>query len=814
MKAQRKWNIAAQADLGISIELVAVLVAGAFSLGGADIKSDLEGFQQNVKPLLKKYCVECHGPEKQKGDMRLDNIDPDVVMGRSFDQWEDVREAFNTGEMPPEKKAQPSGAERDLMTRWMDVEFKKAKLHGSTKKRGTVRRLTRYELQYALEDLLQFPVQKEMNMLPEEGTSHETGLKNNSRLLMISSPHLESYLDAVMTIIKRMKEIAVFEAFVNSADIANLDVDPPVKYTSEKKKIKPDLAKVSRAGSGIVIEKGGYLDLNVTSISKCKSQTSLVAKAGTRGGVEVAMCFQRSDVDTRLTTCRMGTIDIAEGDEVRDYILESYPEDLTDEFTKGDRPFFLRITNRGAQNLYLEALEYRGNVNTELVKTLIPHDLGESEVNQQVARKISSFVTKAFRRTPTEAELKKYQQVYDRNAKEEPPALALLSAYKEILCSPKFFYLGFSGNLGGKEAASFKLAERLAFFLWCSVPDEPLLKSAAEGSLIRKPELESQVKRMLKDDKSRRWVERFADQWLQTSQLGNVAVDRNYYPKFKDTIKELMHKETHEAVNDVFRNGSSALNLLQADHVFVNQTLAGFYKLRGVRGEEFRKIPVDEKSHRGGLLTQGTFLIGNSDGMNSHAILRGVWLADVILHAPPPDPPANVPPLDESIPGFNKMTLNQKLFAHSNNEACRSCHQKIDPWGIPFENFDASGLWRTKVLIVSKVSDPPKDQGSKQKNRKQPAFEKNYLEIECKSTLPDGASVDGIDKLKAYLVNHRKRDFAKGLVERILAYGLSRDIDFHDEDLVNRLVDQLEAKQYSVPNLIREIVKSEAFSNR
>ena len=636
MKAQRKWNIAAQADLGISIELVAVLVAGAFSLGGADIKSDLEGFQQNVKPLLKKYCVECHGPEKQKGDMRLDNIDPDVVMGRSFDQWEDVREAFNTGEMPPEKKAQPSGAERDLMTRWMDAEFKKAKLHGSTKKRGTVRRLTRYELQYALEDLLQFPVQKEMNMLPEEGTSHETGLKNNSRLLMISSPHLESYLDAVMTIIKRMKEIAVFEAFVNSADIANLDVDPPVKYTSEKKKIKPDLAKVSRAGSGIVIEKGGYLDLNVTSISKCKSQTSLVAKAGTRGGVEVAMCFQRSDVDTRLTTCRMGTIDIAEGDEVRDYILESYPEDLTDEFTKGDRPFFLRITNRGAQNLYLEALEYRGNVNTELVKTLIPHDLGESEVNQQVARKISSFVTKAFRRTPTKAELKKYQQVYDRNAKEEPPALALLSAYKEILCSPKFFYLGLSGNLGGKEAASFKLAERLAFFLWCSVPDEPLLKFAAEGSLILQPELESQVKRMLKDEKSRRWVERFADQWLQTSQLGNVAVDRNYYPKFKDTIKELMHKETYEAVNDVFRNGSSALNLLQADHVFVNQTLAGFYKLRGVRGEEFRKVPVDEKSHRGGLLTQGTFLIGNSDGMNSHAILRGVWLADVILHAPPP----------------------------------------------------------------------------------------------------------------------------------------------------------------------------------
>ena len=794
--------------------LVLLLVGVASGLGKEDIKSDLEGFRQNVKPLLQKYCVDCHGPDKQKGDMRLDTIDPDMVRGTSFDQWEDVREAFNTGEMPPEKKPQPTDAERDLMTRWMDAEFKKVKLYGSTKKRGFVRRLTRYELKYAFEDLLGFSIHNEIDRLPEEGTSIETGLKNNSRMLLISSPHLESYLDVVMSIIGRMKEIAVFEPFFTRADIANLDVDPSVKYTSEKKKVKPPLAKVSRAGSGVVIENGGYLDMNVSSVSKYKSQTSLVAKADGPGRVEVAMCFQRSDVDTRQIVHRIGTIDIAEGDELRDYILESYPEDLTDEFTRGDRPFFLRITNRGVKNLYLKALEYRGNVNTELVNTLIPHYLKDSEVKQQVHRKITSFLTKAFRRTPYEAELKKYNQVYERNAKEESPALSLLSVYKEILCSPKFFYLGLPGNLEAEENANFKLAERLAFFLWCSVPDEPLLKAAAEGVLTQPSELESQVKRMLKDEKSRRWVERFADQWLQTALLGNVAVDRNYYPKFKDTIKELMHRETYEAVNDVFRNGSSALNLLKADHVFVNQTLAGFYKLRGVRGEGFQKVAVDEKSHRGGLLTQGTFLIGNSDGMNSHAILRGVWLADVILHDPPPDPPANVPPLDESIPGFNKMTLNQKLFAHRDNEACRSCHRKIDPWGIPFEGFDASGLRRTKVLVVSRASDSPKDQTKGRKKTKKPVFDKSYLEIERKSTLPDGVEVDGIEKLKEYLVNHRKRDFAKGLVERILACGLSRDLDFHDEEMLNELVDHFEGSHYSVPELIGDIVSSETFSKR
>jgi hypothetical protein len=784
--------------------LLFVVAAGQIH---AEIQSDIDGFQKNVKPLLQKYCVDCHGAEKQKGDIRLDNINPDLLNGENFDQWEDIREAFNSGEMPPEKKAQPTGAERESMTLWMDAEFKKVKLQGSTRKRGNVRRLTRYELQYALEDLLQISVEKEVNALPEEGTSLETGLKNSSRLLMISSPHLESYLEVVMSIINRMKDIAVYEPFSMSVDIANLDVNPPQKFTSEKKKIRPVLAKLKRSGKGILMDSGGYLDVPISAISKYKFVTSILAMADGPGNVEVGLGFQRSDVDTRQVNLKIGAIKVEAGEEMQHFSLDSYPEDLTDEFTRGDRPFYLRITNRGAKNLYIEGLEYRGNVNQELVDTLVPHGLKESDLGEHVRKKIASFIAKAFRRPPTDAESKKYQQVFERHSKEESPALALLSTYKEILCTPKFFYLGLPSYLDVEQNANFKLAERLAFFLWCSVPDEQLLKAASEGKLTKDEELKSQVTRMLKDEKSRRWVEHFTDQWLHTSQLGNVAVDRTYYPKFRDTIKGLMHQETYEAINDVFRNGSSALDLLQADHVFVNQTLANFYKLRGVRGEEFQKVSVDEKSNRGGLLTQGTFLIGNSDGMNSHAILRGVWLAEVILNDPPPDPPANVPPLDESIPGFSKMTLNEKLFHHRNNDACKSCHQKIDPWGIPFENYDASGAWRDKVLVVSKVK------GAKQpkQKKKKPAFEKTYVDIERETTLPDGVTVDGMSKLKEYLVTHRKRDFAEGLVERILAYALSRDIDFHDEDRVNQLVDQFEESQYSVPQLITDIVQTETF---
>jgi hypothetical protein len=793
----------------------ATLIACPSGLVGADLKPDLKGFDRNVKPLLLKYCVQCHGAKKQKANLRFDRIDPDIVAGEHFGQWEDLREAFNTGEMPPEDKPQPTSAECELMTRWLDTEFKKAKQHGSTKQRGSVRRLTRYELRYALEDLLKVSVEKEVNRLPEEGTSIETGLKNNSRLLMISSPHLEAYLNAILSIVGKMKEVAILEPHRVSADIENLNVNPPATFAYEKKKNKPPVSKVTRAGKGVVIDQGGYIDLMIPSISKSKFETSLAAKTEGRGRIEVSIGFQYSDFDPRQKLLKLGDITIEPSEELQTYSLSSFPDILPDEMTRAlDRPFFIRISNRGAENLYLDAFDYQGNVNTELTATLIPADLKSSEIDGHVRQSMSSFLAKAFRRLPSKAEFNKYLGVYERQAQAEAPMLALLSTYKEILCAPDFFYLGLPGDLSETAKANFKLAERLGFFLWCSVPDEQLLAAASTGKLTASAVLAPQIERMLKDERSRRWVENFTDQWLKTSQLFNVAVDGNYYPRFKDTMKDLMRQETIEAVNDVFRNGAPAVDLLKADHVFVNQTLGGFYGLRRVRGEEFRKVAVDEISHRGGLLTQGTFLIGNSDGMNSHAILRGVWLAEVILNDPPPDPPANVPPLDESIPGFDKLSLNEKLFAHRDNAACRSCHQQIDPWGIPFENYDASGAWREKVLMVSKTAKPAADQPTKKKRRKRPVFEKTYLEIERKSTLPDGVTIDGVERLKEYLVTHRKRDFAKGLVERILAYALSRDIEYHDEELVNHLVDRFEQSKYSVPTLVREIVQSGPFMRK
>ena len=789
--------------------LLTTLVLCGSNLAFADIKPDLKTFDLHVKPLLQKYCVKCHAGNTPKASMQLDSIDPDIVTGEDFGKWEDVREAFNTGEMPPEDQPQPTAAERDAMTRWLDSEFKKALKYGSTIERGSVRRLTRYELRYALEDLLQTSVTQQINALPEEGTSVETGFKNNSQLLNISSPHLEAYLNVILSIISRMKTITTYEPCHVSADIENLNVNPPTTFADKGKKNKPPVAKVERSGKGVVVNGGGYIDLRIPSISKYVFDTSIAVKTNTPGSVRVSIGFQRSDVDPRQVVQALGTIALQPGDELNTYTLKSWPDELPAEMTRAlDRPFFIRISNSDRRPFYLEAFDYLGNNNTDLTSTLIPDHLAESEVDNHIRRNIADFLARAFRRTPTRSELNKYNAIYDRHANDEPPIMALLSTYKAILCSPGFFYLGMSAGLTESDVANYRLAERLAFFLWCSVPDEQLLESASTGQLTTPAVLAEQVDRMLTDEKSRRFVEHFTDQWLQTSLLFNVAVDRTYYPKYRDELKDLMRQETLEAVNDVFRNGSTALDFLKAEHIFVNQALATFYQIKGVRGSEFRKVAVDAISHRGGLLTQGTFLVGNSDGMNSHAILRGVWLSSIILNDPPPDPPANVPPLDKSIPGFDKMTLNQKLFAHRDNVACRSCHQRIDPWGIPFENFDASGAWREKVLVVSKAAIQPQ---KVQKKKRKTVFERSYVSIHRESTLPDGETIDGIDDLKDYLVSHRQRDFAEGLTERILAYALSRDIKFQDEDLVNTLASHFAERDYSVPALIREIVQTEQF---
>jgi hypothetical protein len=371
----------------------------------------------------------------------------------------------------------------------------------------------------------------------------------------------------------------------------------------------------------------------------------------------------------------------------------------------------------------------------------------------------------------------------------------MIKIYSYILSSPKFFFLGTNNN----PDSDFKLAENLSFLLWSSVPDNELLSLAYKKQLHKPEILRSQVRRMLKDDRSKRLVENFSDQWLQTEKMFNIAVDNDYYKTFKQGLHmPLLRQEVIESVNDVFRNGQSALNLIKSDHVFINDKLAKLYDIPNVKGNSFRKVKLAANSVRGGLLTQGAFLVSNSDGISSHSVKRGIWLIEKILNDPPAPPPKNVPDFDDTIPGFDSLTLNQKLAKHRDNDACRNCHSKIDPWGLMFEHFDASGAWREQVMV------------------KAPAKKKKatYSPVESTGKLPGGLTINGTNELKNYLIKEKKEQFARGLTEKLLSYALWRDIAFYDREMVQDLNQKFIKSGYSVSILLEEIALSKKFQRR
>lgn len=806
--------------------LFGVLRLSAVSHADDGLSPDLAGYTKAVQPLLHQYCFECHDERKAKGKIRLDTIDPDLPNGEHTGVWEDVLEQLKTGEMPPEDEKQPTLAEREIIIHWLDGEFKKTRLLGRPNRKGPVRRLTRYELEYTLEDIFDVSVDGAIEALPKESASPETGLKNSSRLLMVGGPFMDSYMGAIFSTIDQIRDFVKLEPISVELDFAGVDLKgplvesekkeepveaPPKKAQKKKSKKKPGRSPfrgVEKEAGGLTIAPKGFITLSIPRVPKHVYDISFSARAdGPSGRVQASVGFQYSAIDTREFVSKLGVEPIEASEKTRRYSYSEAAEKLPDEILHSlDRIYFVRLTNLSPHPVFVESFGFEGDSNAEIKARLLDRPASKQDGSGIGRDVISSFLSKAFRRTPSETEVLKYDGIYQAFLKDQSSFDALLSTYEEILCSPKFFYLGLPAEVDAEQNHQFKLAERLSYFLWCTKPDQALLDDAATGVLTEPAVLASHVRRMLKDERSRRLVENFTEQWLHTSTLFNVAVDPTYYRGFKDTMKELMWRETVESINDVFRHGAPALDLLKADHVFVNDVLARHYKIKGVSGAEFRKVKVGEKDHRGGLLSQGTFLVGNSDGIDSHAILRGVWLTGVVLNNPPPDPPKNVPPFDESIPGFEKMTLNQKMFHHRNHQACASCHNKIDPWGIPFENYDASGAYRDKVLSITKADN--------KKRGKKANLVRNYIEIERKATLPSQDEVDGMEELKDYIVKNKHQDFAEGLTEKLLSYALYRDVDLYDAELVERLRAAFMANEYSVPSLIEDIVLSDEFQMR
>jgi hypothetical protein len=331
----------------------------------------------------------------------------------------------------------------------------------------------------------------------------------------------------------------------------------------------------------------------------------------------------------------------------------------------------------------------------------------------------------------------------------------------------------------------YELASRLSYFLWSSMPDDELFALAEKGILDQPDVLQQQVRRMLANEKSQALVDNFAAQWLNLSSFDDVRPSRDHFPGYDRRLQPLMLSETNLFVEHVIREDRSILEFLNAGYTFVNERLAAHYGIEGVTGSEFRKTSL-EGTHRAGILTHASILTITSEPTRTSPVKRGKWILDNILGTPPPEPPPNVPNLPQTNQTPGQPTVRERLVAHRADPGCASCHAKLDPLGLAFENFDGVGRWR----------DTEGDQP-----------------VDASGTLPGGETFNGSQELVAIL-SSRHTEFARHLTKVMLTYALGRGLEYYDACAVDEIVRNLAADGHRFSTLVGGICKSDPFLKR
>jgi hypothetical protein len=355
-----------------------------------------------------------------------------------------------------------------------------------------------------------------------------------------------------------------------------------------------------------------------------------------------------------------------------------------------------------------------------------------------------------------------------------------------ILVSPHFLFRVERDPAGGGDhrISDYELASRLSYFLWSSMPDAGLFRLAKEGRLHHPAVLAQQVARMLKDPKSDALADNFGGQWLETRNLDSLHPDPDKFPAFNPELRDAMKQETHLFFSYIVHEDRSILDFLTAKYSFINEPLAKLYGIPKVTGDEFRKVDLTG-TPRMGVLTQASVLTVSSYPTRTSPVIRGKWILENILNAPPPPPPANVPSLKETEAG-SAMSVRASLEKHRADPACASCHARMDPLGFGLENFNGVGRFRTQD---------------------------GKFPIDASGTFPDGRSFKNTEEL-LHILEQEKDAFTRCLVEKMLTFALGRGLERYDRQVVNSIARKVADNRYRFSRLVMEIVRSAPFEMR
>ncbi|MDF1860443.1 MAG: DUF1592 domain-containing protein [Verrucomicrobiales bacterium] len=777
-----------------------------------------------VRAVLKEHCYSCHGPEKQKSDIRFDTLPTDLIQERAAaETWHDALNALHLGEMPPEDEPPLSQEGRALLTGWIQGQIDLAISEmESTGGRAVVRRLNRSEYQDTMVDLLGLDLDYISN-LPPDSVSPE-GFKNNGAVLSMSPMQLEYYLEAARK--------GLQSAIVTSGR-------PEVSLHSSEE-------TVADKGKGNYTNRLGRVGSFVARIPGFPDEGEFEMRIRARAELVEGKGFPRMKVrfgyraDTQAPAEDVAIVDVT-SDEAREFVfrgrMESFPiqsrsqskypgmltwisnvykdgeefqslQKVTDTNAKGKKKTKqVYVEDPNFPKVVIESFSFTAPVFSSWPpephrRILFESSLREENEEAYAREVVARFAKRAFRRPVEAVEVEFLMRFY---RKVRPTVKRFELAMREVLAmtliSPDFLYLIEPGEEEKRSLNEFELASRLSYFLWNTMPDERLIRLAESGDLRKQEVLRQETGRLLDDPRSDRFVEQFASQWLDLSSVDRIAVNPEYYEDFDTSLKPHMQAETRAFFSEVLRKDLSALNFIDSDFVMLNEPMARHYGVEGgPGGTTFERVKLAEGIRRGGLLTQASILLGNSTGEDSHPILRAVWLRNQLLDDPPAPPPPNVPELDGESPDMAKLPVREQLEHHREDPSCADCHRGIDPWGIAMENYDAIGQWREKI----RRKDP-------QSKKREVWYE---LPIEADAELPDGEMVEGMVGLKSYLLKKRKDQFGRALVSRLSSYALGRSLELTDQADVDEISSDFSKNDFRLRYLISKIVSSELFHTK
>ena len=749
-----------------------------------------------ARATLDRYCVTCHNQRVRSGELALDGLDVSNVAAQAA-TWEKVVRKVRAGAMPPAGMPRPDESTATALVSELTSALDRAATPNPG--RPLLHRLNRAEYANVVRDLLAIDVDVR-SLLPADDSAF--GFDNNADLLVVSPSLLDRYLTAA----DRVSALAVGD--MTTAPGSDTFYTKGDQSQSQEQEGLP-IGTVGGLGVRYTFPLDGEYEFRVALL-----RNNLEGIRGLEHShqLEIAVDGERvflGDLGGAAEDGQTGTItDKSDATDARLHVrvpVKAGPRLVTAAFirkiaenTNRLRPF-LR-SNAGTYDStgrpHVKALTIKGPFN--------PTGPGDTPSRQRVfvcrpatasaeepcARRIlTTLARRAYRRPVVDRDVAPLLEFYRDGRKKGSFDSGVQLALRRLLASPTFIFRIEEDPAGLAVGTAYRvndveLASRLSFFLWSSMPDDTLLDLAAAGRLRQPEVLEAQVRRMLADPKAGALVQNFAGQWLHIRNLQNIAPNTDEFPDFDNDLRDAFRRETELFFASIVKEDRDVLDLMTADYTFVNERLAKHYGLTGVYGPQFRRVTLAGEARRG-LLGKGSILLATSHADRTAPTLRGKWILENLLGTPPPAPPANVPPFEQTATA-KPRTIRERLESHRANPSCASCHRTMDGLGFTLENFNAVGAWRVR------------ESGG---------------DVNAEGSMTDGQAAVGVAGLRAALLKHPDV-FVQTLTEKLMTYGLGRGLQEYDMPVARRVVREAGVQDRKFSAIVMGIVKSTPFQMR